>query len=285
VFMFDWRALRRWGFRESNLPPGSVVLNRQPTAWESYKWYIIGGVSLIVAEMLLIFGLVWQRARRRSVEVELAFLSGSLIEAHEEERRRIARELHDDFNQRLAMLAFDLERASQMIADSPLEARERLRDLWNRAAELGDDLHSLSHRLHSSTLENLGLALGLSSLCHEFTELQGIQVDFAHENISREINPDVALCIFRIVQEALRNVKKHSGANRAEVRLRGEDDQLYLSVSDAGIGFDKQQRPNRAGIGIRSMEERLRLVGGRIDIVSRRNRGTTLKVYLPCKEP
>ena len=115
-----------------------------------------------------------------------------------------------------------------MIADSPLDAKERLRDLWNRAAELGDDLHSLSHRLHSSTLESLGLILGLSSLCHEFTEQQGIQVDFAHENISRGINPDVALCIFRIVQEALRNVKKHSGANRAEVYVCARKTASYI---------------------------------------------------------
>ena len=222
--------------------------------------------------------------QRKQEERERLELSGQLIRAQEEERSRLARELHDDFNQRLAMLAVDLERASQMIAYSPLETGERLRDLWLRAADLGDNLHSLSHRLHSSTLENLGLVLGLSSLCQEFTEQQGIQVDFAHENISRGINPNVALCIFRIVQEALRNVKKHSGANRAEVRLRGEDERLYLSVSDAGTGFDKQQRSNRAGLGIRSMEERLRLVGGRIDIVSGRNHGTTLNVCLPCKE-
>src|SRR5271156_274313 len=222
--------------------------------------------------------------QRKQEERERLTLSGQLIHAQEEERSRLARELHDDFNQRLAMLAVDLERASQMIADSPLDAKERLRDLWNRAAELGDDLHSLSHRLHSSTLESLGLILGLSSLCHEFTEQQGIQVDFAHENISRGINPDVALCVFRIVQEALRNVKKHSGANRAEVCLRAEDDQLYLSVSDAGVGFDNRQPSNRSGLGIRSMEERLRLLGGRIDIVSQRNRGTTLNVHLPCKE-
>jgi signal transduction histidine kinase/ABC-type uncharacterized transport system substrate-binding protein len=210
-------------------------------------------------------------------------LSGQLIHAQEEERSRLARELHDDFNQQLAMLAVDLERLSQTIADSPLDAGRRLRDLWNRAAELGDNLHSLSHRLHSSTLENLGLALGLSSLCHEFTGQQGIEVDFEHENVPRGINPDVALCIFRIVQEALRNVKKHSRASCAEVRLRGEGEMLYLSVSDAGVGFDKKLKSSRGGLGIRSMEERLRLVGGRMDIVSEKNRGTTLTVCVPGK--
>jgi signal transduction histidine kinase/ABC-type uncharacterized transport system substrate-binding protein len=221
--------------------------------------------------------------QRKQEEQERLELSGQLIHAQEEERSRLARELHDDFNQRLAMLAVDLERLSQTIADSPLDTGRRLRDLWNRAAELGDDLHSLSHRLHSSTLENLGLALGLSSLCHEFSEQQGVEIDFEHENVPRGINSDVALCVFRIVQEALRNVKKHSGAKRAEVRLRGEDELLYLSVSDTGVGFDKQLRPSRGGLGIRSMEERLRLVGGRIEIVSEMNRGTTLSVCLPFK--
>jgi signal transduction histidine kinase/ABC-type uncharacterized transport system substrate-binding protein len=221
---------------------------------------------------------------RKQEERERLELSGQLIHAQEDERSRLARELHDDFNQRLAMLAVDLERASQAIADSPSECGERLHELWHRATEIGDDLHSLSHRLHSSTLETLGLVLGLSSLCHEFTEQQGIQVDFANENITRGIDPEVALCLFRIVQEALRNVKKHSGANRAEVRLRGEGEQLYLSVSDAGTGFDVHASRNRAGLGIRSMEERLRFVGGRMEITATRNHGTTLNVCIPRKE-
>ena len=142
VFMFDWRALRRWGIRESNLPPGSVVLNRQPTAWESYEWYIIGAISLIVAEMLLIFGLAWQRARRRRVEAELATLGGRLIQAQEEERRRIAREIHDDYQQRLAVLAIDLEELAENIGSSPPEVGQQLHELWNRVSELGADLHA-----------------------------------------------------------------------------------------------------------------------------------------------
>ncbi len=211
-------------------------------------------------------------------------MSGQLIHAQEEERSRLARELHDDFNQRLAMLAVDLERTSQTIADSPTEAGRRLHDLWHRATELGDDLHSLSHRLHSSTLETLGLVLGLSSLCREFTEQQGIQVDFADENITHGVDQEVALCIFRIVQEALRNVKKHSGANRAEVRLRREDGHLHLSISDEGRGFDTHGNSKRAGLGIRSMEERLRLVAGRIEIDTELNQGTTLNVWIPSTE-
>jgi signal transduction histidine kinase len=283
VFMFDWRALRRWGFRESNLPPGSVVLNRQPTAWESYKRYIIGGISLIVAEMLLIFGLVWQRARRRKIEVELVTLSGRLIEAHEEERCRIAREIHDDYQQRLVVLAIDLEKLAENIGRSPTEVGQQLHELWNGVSELGADLHSLSHSLHSSTLESLGLVAGVRAFCEEFAGQQELQVDFAYENVPRAIPREIALCLFRIAQEGLRNVKRHSGADRAEVRLEGFAQKLHLSVSDRGRGFDSNGGSSSGGIGLRSMEERLRLLGGNLQIYSRPMEGTRIDAWLTCK--
>jgi signal transduction histidine kinase/ABC-type uncharacterized transport system substrate-binding protein len=259
----------------------SMEWDRSGGSGPSYSLMAVTPLSNVRPGCVVTHTDITQRKQELQERLEL---SGQLIHAEEEERSRLARELHDDFNQRLAMLAVDLEHLSQTVADSPLDAEQRLRGLWSRAAELGDDLHSLSHQLHSSTLENLGLALGLSSLCHEFTEQQGIEVDFAYENVSRGMNSDVALCVFRIVQEALRNVKKHSGASRAEVRLRGEGEMLYLSVSDAGIGVDRQLKSSRRGLGIRSMEERLRLVGGRMDIVSGKNRGTTLMVCVPGKQ-
>jgi signal transduction histidine kinase len=283
VFMFDWRALRRWGIRESNLPPGSVVLNRQPTAWESYRWYIIGAISLIVAEMLLIFGLVWQRARRRRVEAELATLGGRLIEAHEEERSRIAREIHDDYQQRLAFLAIDLEELAENIGSSPTEVSQKLHELWNRVGELGADLHDLSHSLHSSTLETLGLVAGVRAFCEEFAGQQELHVDFAYENVPRAIPGEIALCLFRIAQEGLRNVKRHSGADRAEVRLEGLAQELHLSVSDRGRGFDSNGGSPSGGIGLRSMEERLRLLGGNLQIYSRPMEGTKIDAWLSCK--
>jgi signal transduction histidine kinase len=283
VFMFDWRALRRWGIRESNLPPGSVVLNRQPTAWESYRWYIIGAISLIVAEMLLIFGLVWQRARRRRVEAELATLGGRLIEAHEEERSRIAREIHDDYQQRLAFLAIDLEELAENIGRSPTEVSQKLHELWNRVGELGADLHDLSHSLHSSTLETLGLVAGVRAFCEEFAGQQELHVDFEYENVPRAIPGEIALCLFRIAQEGLRNVKRHSGADRAEVRLEGLAQELHLSVSDRGRGFDSNGGSPSGGIGLRSMEERLRLLGGNLQIYSRPMEGTRIDAWLSCK--
>jgi signal transduction histidine kinase len=205
---------------------------------------------------------------RKKVEEERLELSGRLIDMQEKERSRLARELHDDFNQRLAVLAIDLERAAQTIEDSPVAARERLHGLWRRASEIGADLHGLSHRLHSSTLESLGLVLGVSSLCSEFEELHGIQVDFTHKNIARSVSPDIALCLFRVAQETLRNVKRHSGASRAEVRLEATEQVISLSISDAGTGFDPRALRPRAGLGIRSMQERLRLLGGHFEICS-----------------
>ena len=220
---------------------------------------------------------------RKMAEAALENLSGRLIEAQDEERRRIARELHDDYNQRLAMVAIDLEELAETIGDSSDEASQKVHELFNRVGELGADLHSLSHRLHSSTLESLGLVAGLKAFCREFSDQQGIQVDFANENVPRGIPGDTALCIFRIAQEALRNIKRHSRANRAEVRLEWSGDRLHLSVSDRGRGFDPNEPSAERGIGIRSMEERLRLLGGQLEIHSRPMEGVRIDAWLPLK--
>ena len=221
---------------------------------------------------------------QKMAEEALASLSGRLIEAQEEECRRIAREIHDDYNQRLAVLANELEDLAQSIGDSVAEAGPRLHDLWTSVSELGVDLHSLSHRLHSSTLETLGLVAGVRAFCEEFGDLQDIEVEFTHENVPRVISADVSLCLFRIAQEALRNVKRHSGASRAEVHLEFLSGRLHLSVCDQGRGFNPSKRSAREGIGIRSMEERLHLVGGQLEVHSRPMEGTRIDAWAPFKE-
>jgi len=234
-------------------------------------------------------GMVVDITERKAAEEELINLSRRLIDAQEEERKRIARDIHDDYNQRLAVMAIDLEDLAEHIASSPDGAGKRLHELWNRVSELGDDLHSLSHNLHSSTLESLGLVIGVKAFCQEFSDQQGIQVDFAHENVPRGIPGASALCLFRVVQEALRNVRRHSGANRAEVRLEGFGDKVWLSVTDRGQGYVVGKRTSRDGIGIRSMEERLRALGGQLDIHSQPSKGTRVEAWLPfsvdVKEP
>jgi PAS domain S-box-containing protein len=220
---------------------------------------------------------------RKVAEDALASLTGRLIEAQEQERTRIARELHDDYNQRLAIVAIGLGELAENVGNSSVEAHQRLYELFDRVSELGADLHSLSHQLHPSTLESLGLVAGLKAFCEEFRNQQGIQVDFAHENVPPGIPDDATLCIFRIAQEALRNIKRHSGANRAEVRIEWSGERLHLSVSDRGRGLDPTNPSAKPGIGIRSMEERLRLLGGRLEIHSRPAEGTRVDAWLPFK--
>jgi PAS domain S-box-containing protein len=218
---------------------------------------------------------------RKRAEEALISLSGRLIDAQEEERKRIAREIHDDYNQRLAVLAVNLEELAEEIGDLSSDAGKRLHEIWDGIGELGADLHSLSHRLHSSTLESLGLVAGAKAFCEEFAHQQGIQVDFAHANVPARVPGNVALCLFRIVQEGLRNIKRHSGADRAEVRLEGSREKLHVSIADRGGGFDLNKRSQRDGIGIRSMEERLRSLGGHLVITSRPKEGTKIEAWVP----
>jgi len=179
------------------------------------------------------------------------------------------------------VLAIDLESLAENVPNLNGNMRHRLHKLWNTVSELGADLHALSHSLHSSTLENLGLVAGIGTFLEEFREQQGMQVDFTHENVPHGIPADVALCLFRIVQESIRNIKRHSGTNHAEVRLEGSGEKLHLSVLDHGKGFDPAEHSTHGGIGIRSMEERLRLLGGQLEIRSRPNEGTRIDAWVP----
>ena len=241
LYLFDWRELQRWKLDESRLPAGSTVLFRQPTLWEQHRRTLLIGLLVLVSLSLLTIYLLFERKQLDAARNEQMRLSGMLINAQEDERARLASELHDDFSQRLAVLSLGLETAAEIVPESPAEANRQLHELMNSASEIGADLHTLSHRLHSSTLERLGLAAGVAAFCKEFTAQQGIQVVFSHEDVPRSVSPDVALCLFRIVQEGLRNVKKHSGAANAQVRLETMDDTLHLSISDDGTGIRRER--------------------------------------------
>jgi PAS domain S-box-containing protein len=248
-----------------------------------YRWVVDIGVPRFHSDSTFAgyIGSCLDITERKMAEEALTSLSGRLIEAQEEERRRIAREIHDDFQQRLAIISIDLEDIAQNVCSPGSEPSLRLHELWHHVSELGADLHSLSHRLHSSTLDRLGLVAGLRSLCNEFTEHHGIVVTLVNERVPRHIPSDVALCLFRVTQEALQNVKKHSGSPTAEVRVEWKDSQIRLLVSDQGRGFDPTSASRRAGIGLRSMEERLRLVGGHLAIHARLMQGTTIEAAVP----
>lgn len=406
---FDWLALKRWGIKEKNLPPGSIVLNRQPTVWELYRWYIICGIAVMALEALLIFGLLWQRARRKHAETRLAItyerlrlaldagrfvgwdldlkagtnrwfgnlegifgivahnylaptdefrrrvhpddlakvlnaidyakrnkepyiaefrffqhngnvrwviargqfyyakdgeaermlgvavditerklaeealasVGGRLIQAQEQERARIARELHDDINQRLAMLQIDLVRIRQHPPVSDTELQVRINELCGRLSEASIEVQGISHRLHSSKLEYLGLAAACKSFCVELGERQGIKIDFAAEDVPRALPEDVSLAVFRVLQEALQNATKYSGSQRFEVQLRANGKDVQLTVRDHGKGFDIEAALNGNGLGLISMRERVSLVRGTIAIRSERNSGTEIDLHVP----
>jgi signal transduction histidine kinase/DNA-binding NarL/FixJ family response regulator len=285
--LFDYRQLRRWGIDEGSLPPGSVVRYKELSFWDVYRWHVIGVVSLCIVEALLIAGLLIQRAKRRRSEValregqqELRSLTGRLLEAQEAERRRIARELHDDLNQSLAFLALELDLLGQDPATTA-EVADRVQELSARVKELSAAVHGLSHQLHPSKLEQLGLVAALGGLCKELTQSHGLEVKFTHHPGLGVVPSDAALCLYRIAQEALRNVAKHSRSRHASVELSGTADAVRLRVADDGAGFDPGSAAGNGGLGLVSMRERLNLVGGEIAIDSRPSGGTRIDVHVP----
>jgi PAS domain S-box-containing protein len=534
AYTFDWRALKRWGMNEKNLPPGSIVLNRQLTVWESYKWYIISSISLIVVEALLILSLVWQRARAKRAEAELLisydrllmavdagrivgwdldikrgeqrwfgdldymfgipsdhysvigdfsdcihpedrdlvsqeianarqsrqsfiaefrvhrndgtlrwvnargkfhyasngdptqmvglaaditarklaesklreseerfrlvantapvmiWMSGpdklcnyfnqpwldftgrpleaelgngwaelahpedfqkylatynaafdrherfeieyrlrrhdgeyrwlfdtgvprfdsdgffigyigscidvtdrklaeeamseigrKLIEAHEEERTWIGRELHDDINQRLALAVIELQQWTQEHPKSNVDIREHIGHVKQRLFDLGKDVQALSHRLHSSKLDYLGLAVAASGFCRELSEQQKVEIDFSHEGVPKNLPKEISLCLFRILQEALQNAVKYSGVRHFKVKLEATPAEIQLTISDHGAGFDQHNALRGRGLGLISMRERIQLVKGELSITSQPGCGTTVFARVP----
>jgi signal transduction histidine kinase len=282
VYMFDWRAMRRWGLKEEDLPSGSIVLFRTLSVWERTKWYGMSALFIILSLSALAIYLQFSRKQLRIAREAQAQLSGLLINSQEKERSRLAAELHDDFGQRLALLTIGLQIAKEELPDSPQNATQQLDELINSTTEIGIDIHTVSHRLHSSTLATLGLVPGIRALCREFNDRHKIEIDFSSENIPERVHPDAALCLFRIVQEALQNLRKHSGAVNAEVRLRRTGNKLLVSVLDKGKGFDTRASA-KLGLGLRSMIERAHLAGGQLRIYSEPGKGTRIEASVPLQ--
>ncbi len=279
-YMFDWRQLQPWGISESVLAAGSVVVNREASLWERTNWILLPGVLVMLILGVLMVYLLYERKQLIQARSGQVRLSRILINGQEDERRRLASELHDDFSQRLALLCVGLETAAELVTEDPEQAKQQLHKLVDSAGELGADIHSLSHRLHSSTLERLGLVPGLGALCKEFTK-QGVEVLFVHRNVPRAVPTETALCLFRLVQEGLRNVKKHSGVANAKVALERVNGYLHMSISDDGMGFNLNDTLGKQGIGMFSMEERARLIGAQFRIYSERDKGTRLDIWAP----
>ncbi|MFL6438447.1 MAG: MASE1 domain-containing protein [Terriglobales bacterium] len=218
---------------------------------------------------------------RKLAAEALASVSRRLIDAQEKERTRIARELHDDIGQRMAVIAIELDQLEKAFADAPAQVRMRLNELHEQTSEIATDLHSLSHELHSSKLEYLGIAAAMRGFCNEFAKQQELEIDFKSEGLPDFLDPNISLCLFRVLQESLHNSAKHSGARHFDVRLWGTEHEIHLRIGDSGVGFDREASKHTAGIGLISMQERLNLVNGTFSIESKPNRGTTIHARIP----
>jgi PAS domain S-box-containing protein len=217
---------------------------------------------------------------RKRAEETLRDLGGRLISAQEEERSRVARELHDDVNQRITMLSIQLEQLQQDL-QKPLDISQRFRNLQKQVQEISNDIHRLSYRLHPSKLDHLGLGAAIKSLCAELKESGKLQIKFQQARVPAKLPQDVTLCVFRIAQEALCNCIKHSGAQAVEVLLEKTNNEIHLLVSDNGCGFDPESELTSKGLGFISMRERLRLIDGCLHIHTRPLRGTRVEVSVP----
>ncbi|HEV3449210.1 MAG TPA: PAS domain S-box protein, partial [Gemmataceae bacterium] len=214
---------------------------------------------------------------------ELQALTRKLLQAQEMERRRIARELHDDLNQSLALLSVEMDLLGQKPPESAAQLTGRMNELSAQVKQLSSFVHDLSHQLHPSNLEQLGLVAAIRGLCKGLTQAHGLQIEFTYDAMPETIPQDAALCLYRIAQEALGNVIKHSGARHADVELMGTPNEIDLRITDDGAGFDPTLINGREGLGLVSMRERLRLVDGEIAIDSFAAGGTRIEVHVPRK--
>jgi PAS domain S-box-containing protein len=231
--------------------------------------------------MVRMIGMVADVTERKLAEEALTKIGGRLIEAHEEERSRIARELHDDIGQQLALLTNNIALMEQDPPDSVAGIRNRTHEHLKRLQEISVDVQAMSHRLHSSKLRYLGIVAAAKGFCQKFSEQQKVKVDFTHVDVPPALPEEISLCLFRVLQEALQNAVKHSGVGHFEVELRAELEGIHLTVRDAGLGFDPDAVVNNRGLGLVSMQERVNLVKGTFSIDSGPGRGTTIRARLP----
>jgi PAS domain S-box-containing protein len=262
IYKTSYRVLR---------PDGSVI------------WLEANGRAFFDGQsaMLRIVGIVADVTGRKLAEEALAGVSRRLIEAQEKERTRIARELHDDISQRLALLTIELEQFRKRFFDLPAESLHSIGELKKKSSEIAHDVQSLSHGLHSSKLEYLGIVAAMRAFCHEYSDQQNVEVIFIHDEVPGTLPKEISLCLFRVLQEALQNATKHSGVRHFDTELRYAPDAIDLTVRDSGSGFDAQQAMKTRGLGLISMTERVKLVDGQLSIDSEPNRGTTIHARVP----
>lgn len=276
---YDWRELEAFGIDAASLPPGSEIAFVPPGFWDTYGGWVLLVAAVVGLQSLLLLRLQVHHRRRRAAEAESSDLSRKLITAHEDERRRIARELHDDLSQRLARLSIDIG-AVERAASADI-VHDTARSIRNELQRVGEDLHDMSYRLHPSLVDDLGIVTALKAECRRVRQRADVTITERIEELGTPLTGDTALCVYRLVQEALNNAVRHAGAASIEVALRETGRTLELTVRDDGRGFDTAAAGARAGLGLASMRERVKAANGRLEIRSRPGSGTTIEVGMP----
>jgi PAS domain S-box-containing protein len=252
-----------------------------------YRWVVSTGTPRYNADGSFggYIGTAVDITERKLAEEALSTVSQKLIEAHEEERARIARELHDDINQQLALVIMRLDHLMQHAPASAATLEDEISAVRQQVTELSSDVQALSHGLHSPRLELLGLEAAAAAFCEEMSNRHGIKIDARVDKVPHALPPEIALCLYRVLQEALQNVVKHSESPVTHVSLEGHRKHIRLTVADSGAGFDPDQAMRGRGLGLTSMRERLKIVGGELSVHSERGRGTTIHAIVPRRLP
>ena len=252
-----------------------------------YRWVVTAGVPRYDVDRSFdgYIGTTVDITERKLAEEALSTVSQKLIEAHEEESSRIARELHDDINQRLALVCVRLGYLKQGLPASAAGVEQEIGEVSQQVVDLVSDIQSLSHDLHPAKLKLLGLEAAVAGFCDELSKRHGVTIDLHCENIPTALPLEISLCLYRVLQEALQNVVKHSVSGHAHVSLNGQINTINLTVKDSGAGFDPHEAMGGPGLGLTSMKERLKVIGGELSIQSHRGRGTMIHAVAPLRLP
>jgi signal transduction histidine kinase len=279
--LVDWRQLKRWQIDERNLPSGAVVLFREPSTWMKFRWIIVGSLVVFAVEFLLIVWLIREGRRRRLSESALKTLSGHLLNAQEDERARLARELHDGVSQQIAFLGISLSAIKSRVPSVYTTLRADLIRQLDLVKELANEIRRLSHDLHPPILKSFGIDRALRQYCEVFGASHGMDIQLTTDIGSGHLAQEAELCFYRIAQESLRNVVKHANTNAAQVSLIKNGTEYALSISDKGRGFNPAD-PCGRGLGLLSMQERIEALHGTLTIWSKVNHGTVITARLPA---
>jgi PAS domain S-box-containing protein len=251
-----------------------VTVRREPNGQKTLRGIMVNITARKHAEEAL-----------RKSEQQILALSERLILAQEEERLRIARELHDNVGQQIAAVSIALSNIKRQVGIQDSALREQADRVYRKVSNVAETVRNLSHGLHPTVLEHAGLAAALRAHCSEFTVLTGVNIAFHADDAFADLPAEESLCLYRVAQEGLQNVAKHARTKSANLSLARRNGQVCLTISDNGCGFEAGGTHTSVGLGLVNMKERVRLVHGKLDVISHPHDGTTLRVYIPAKKP